>query len=207
MELVPEQSDPGLVYQTMIRAITPRPIAWVSTVSAKGVANLAPFSYFNGVGTHPAALVFSPVNRPDGSKKDTVLNIEATGQFVVNMVPFSLAEPMVLSSGEFAPEVSEFSEAGVTPVPSRFVVPPRVAESPIHFECELIQRVEIGTGPLAANLIIGRILLIHADDSVLDERGKIDPGKVDAIGRMGGLAYCRTTGRFEMKPPAVPDKP
>ena len=201
MQVVPEQEDPSLVYSTMIRAITPRPIAWVSTQSPDGVHNLAPFSYFNGVGTRPAALMFSPVNRPDGSKKDTVVNIEATGQFVVNMVSFSNAEPMFRTAFDFGYEVSEFEEVGMTPMPSQVVSPPRVAESRIHFECELLQIVEVGSGPLAANVIIGKILLMDIADELLDERGKLDPERADMIGRMGGLGYCRTTERFDLKPP------
>ena len=201
MQLFPEQADPSTVYSTMIRAITPRPIAWVSTQSADGIHNLAPFSYFNGVGTQPAALMFSPVNRPDGSKKDTVLNIEAIGQFVVNMVSFANSESMFQTAGDFDAEVSEFEEVGLTPQASTLVSPPRVAESKIHFECELLQIVEIGSGPLAANVIFGKILLMDIADELLDARGKIDPGLSDSVGRMGGMGYCRTTERFELKPP------
>lgn len=200
MQIFPETAEPSLVYSTMIRAITPRPIAWVSTISAAGIPNLAPFSYFNGVGSRPAALMFSPVNRPDGTKKDTVRNIEINKQFVVNVVSFQNAEAMFATSGDYAYEESEFAVAGLTPAASLKVAPPRVAESCIHFECELIQIVEVGTGPLAANVIIGKILLIEIDESVLNERGKIDPAKVDSIGRMGGLGYCRTIQRFDLKP-------
>ena len=142
--------------------------------------------------------MFSPVNRPDGSKKDTVLNIEDNGQFVVNVVPHRLAELMFQTAGDFAYEESEFEAAGLTPEPSERVRPPRVAESPIHFECELMQIVPVGEGPLAANVIIGEILLIDVDDQVLTEAGKIDPQLVDAVGRMGGRDYCRTTDRFTL---------
>lgn len=183
----------------MIRAITPRPIAWVSTISAAGAHNLAPFSYFNGICSKPAALMFSPVNRPDGSSKDTVRNIEDNGQFVVNVVPFSCAEKMFATSEEFAYEISEFATAGVTPEPSERVKPPRVAESPVRFECELIQIVRVGEGPLAGNVVIGKILLIDVLDSVLDERRKIDPELLDTVGRLGSRSYCRTRDRFELK--------
>jgi flavin reductase (DIM6/NTAB) family NADH-FMN oxidoreductase RutF len=182
----------------MIRAITPRPIAWVSTISPNGAANLAPFSYFNGICSRPAALMFSPVNKPDGTKKDTVRNIEANGQFVVNVVPASVAEPMFKTSGDFDYEISEFDAAGLTEKPSVRVQPPGVAESPIQFECELIQIVPVGEGPLAANVIIGRILLMQIDDSILDERGSIDPELLDTIGRLGGRSYCRTSERFDL---------
>ncbi len=198
MQFNPEQADPSLVYSMMIRAITPRPIAWVSTISANGIPNLAPFSYFNGLCSRPAALMFSPVNRADGSKKDTVRNIEDNGQFVVNVVPFAVAERMFKTAGDFDYEESEFEIAGLTPQPSQQIEPPRIAESPLQFECELMQIVPVGEGPLAANVIIGKILLMNIDDAVLDEMGKIDPQRVDTIGRMGGRTYCRTSDRFTL---------
>jgi flavin reductase (DIM6/NTAB) family NADH-FMN oxidoreductase RutF len=200
MQIDPTTANPSLVYSAMIRAITPRPIAWVSTISPNGVTNLAPFSYFNGICSKPAALMFSPVNKPDGSKKDTVRNIEANGQFVVNIVPFGLAESMFKTSGDYDYEISELDSAGLTEKPSVRVQPPGVAQSPIQFECELIQIVPVGTGPLAANVIIGKILLMNINDSVLDEQGKIDPARLDTVGRMGGLTYCRTQDRFDLKP-------
>jgi flavin reductase (DIM6/NTAB) family NADH-FMN oxidoreductase RutF len=198
MQLDPASEDPTVVYSTMIRAITPRPIAWVSTISNNGITNVAPFSYFNGICSDPAAVMFSPVNRPDGSKKDTVRNIEVNGQFVVNVVPFSSAQMMFDSAADFDFETSEFDELGLTTQPSSRVKPPGVAESPIQFECELIQIVPVGEGPLAANVIIGKILLMNISDEVLDERGKIDAQKLDLIGRMGGRSYCRTTDRFDL---------
>jgi len=200
MQFDPQQATPGEVYSTMIRAITPRPIAWVSTISARGIPNLAPFSYFNGVCSSPAALSISPVNKPDGTKKDTVVNIEATGQFVVNVVPHRLAAAMHQSSAEYPPQVSEFAELELTPMDSIQVRPPRLRESPVQFECEVLQIIPVGTGPLAANLIIGKIVLMHIDDEVLDERGKIDPERVDTIGRLGGLEYADTRSRFALPP-------
>lgn len=196
MKIDPAIQDSAYIYSLMIRAITPRPIAWVSTISPHGITNLAPFSYFNGICSNPAALMFSPVNKPDGTKKDTVRNIEANGEFVVNVVPFALAEQMAATANEFSHEESEFDAVGIKPEPSERVSPPRVAESPIQFECELIQIVPVGTGPLAANLVIGRILLMCIDDEVLDADGKIDPARVDSIGRLGGREYCRTRERF-----------
>ena len=199
MEIVPENNDVSVVYSAMIRAITPRPIAWVSTISPGGISNLAPFSYFNGVCSKPATLMFSPVNKPDGTKKDTVRNIEAEGQFVVNVVPFCLAEPMLRSAGEFDYEESEFAAAGLTEQKSKLIMPPSVAESPIKFECELMQIVPVGEGPHAANLVLGKILLIDISNEMLDSDGKIDASLVDSIGRMGGREYCRTTDRFSIE--------
>lgn len=198
MQIDPAEISPSQVYAMMIRIITPRPIAWVSTISPSGVPNLAPFSYFNGVGSNPASLVFSCVNRPDGSAKDTVRNLLQIPEFVVNVVPFGIAEKMYATSAELDYEVSEFEAAGLTPKISEKVKPFQVAESPIRMECEVLQRVVIGEGGGAANLIIGKILRIDVDDAVLDDQGKIDPQLVDSIGRMGGKNYCRTTVRFEL---------
>ena len=191
------------MYLHLVRVITPRPIAWVSTISDDHVLNLAPYSFFNGVSANPPSLVFSPVNRRDGSKKDTVINIEHNSQFVVNVVPFSLAEKMNLTSAEFGPEISEFEKAGLTAVESEIVKPPRVAESPIQMECELIQFVHVGDGPLAANLVIGKILLMHISEEVLGDDGQIDAQKVDMVGRMGGASYSRTRDCFDLPRPSV----
>ncbi|MEL7497243.1 MAG: flavin reductase family protein [Planctomycetota bacterium] len=196
MKVDPATVDTTTVYSTMIRAINPRPIAWVSTCSSAGVSNLAPFSYFSGVGSQPASLMFSVVNLPDGTLKDTMRNINDNGQFVVNVVNFDLAPAMQLTSQSFDFDINEFAEAGLTEIPSERIAPPRVAESPIQFECERIQVVNIGEGEQAANVVIGKILLMHIDDQVLDEQGKIAPEKLDTIGRMGGREYCRTLDRF-----------
>jgi flavin reductase (DIM6/NTAB) family NADH-FMN oxidoreductase RutF len=188
-------------YRHMIACITPRPIAWVSTISPGGVPNLAPFSFFNGVGANPPAVVFSPVNRRDGSRKDTVINIEANRQFVVNVVSEPMASRMNHTSAELPYEVNEFEVCGLTPVPSERVRPPRVKEALVQMECELFELVHVGHGPLAANVVIGRIVLMHVDEAVLDEKGQIDPDKLATIGRMGGSLYSRTKDRFEMERP------
>lgn len=198
MEIDPAEVSATEVYKTMIRAITPRPIAWVSTVSPAGVANLAPFSYFNGVCSDPAVLSFSVVNKPNGSLKDTARNIRANEQFVVNVVPFKLAPSMAQTATALPYEESEIDLAGLNTTKSSRVLPPRVVGSPIQFECRLFQLIEVGTGPTGANLILGKIELIHVDDAALDENGKIDPILVDAVGRMGGRDYCRTQDRFSL---------
>lgn len=189
------------MYRMMISVITPRPIAWVSTVSPRGIPNLAPFSFFNGVAANPPTVVFSPVNRRDGSKKDTILNIEQTPEFVVNVVSFGQAEPMNDTSAELPYEESEFEKCGLTPLPGEKVKPPRVKEAKVHLECVLHQIVHVGEGPLAANLVIGRIVLMHVDEAVLGADGLPDPQKLDTIGRMGGEAYARTTDLFELPRP------
>ncbi|MEM7454024.1 MAG: flavin reductase family protein [Planctomycetota bacterium] len=199
MQIRPEEESASRIYSLMIRAIAPRPIAWVSTISDDGMPNLAPFSYFNGVCSDPAALVFSVVNHVDGRKKDTARNIESNGQFVVNTVPFELREQMVRCAGDYEYEQDEFEIANVPTEPSVAVRPPRVRQAPVKFECELMQIVNIGEGPLAANLVIGRILLIDVSDDILDENGKIDPARSDLIGRMGGRSYATTRDRFDIK--------
>lgn len=201
MEINPSDESPREFYFRMVSLITPRPIAWVSTISNSGHLNLAPYSFFNGVTAAPPSVVFSPVNRPDGSKKDTVLNIEQNGQFVINVVSHAIAEKMNLTSGDFGFEENEFEIAGLTTVDSLKVKPPRVKESAAQFECELIQIVKVGDGPLAANLIIGKILHLHIADEVLDERGRVDSQRLDNVGRLGGAEYSTTRDRFEISRP------
>jgi len=188
-------------YRHMISSITPRPIAWVSTVSPANVPNLAPFSFFNGIGANPPSLLFCPVNHRDGSKKDTLLNIEATPEFVVNIVPFSLARPMNDTSAELPYEVNEFETAGVDAVPARKVKPPRVKDSPVFLECVLHSIVKVGEGALGANVVIGRIVCMEVSDAVMGADGLIDPRKLDTIGRMGGDHYTRTTELFSIHRP------
>ena len=202
MILDPEEMSASAVYHTLVSAIVPRPIAWISTISNDGVANLAPFSFFSGVTASPPSIMFSPVNRADGSSKDTVVNIRDNGQFVINVVPFALAEQMNLTSAEFPAEASEFEAASLTPAESVKVAPPWVKESPIQMECELIQIVEIGDGALGANVVIGKILLVRVADEVSTD-GRIDADKLDAIGRLGGRSYCRSLDQFELERPKV----
>lgn len=201
MLIEPEKSTPRDVYRVLIACITPRPIAWVSTISPKGTPNLAPFSFFNGVGANPPTVLFCPVNHRDGSKKDSLVNVAATKEFVVNVVPFALARPMNDTSAELPYEVNEFETAGLTAVPSLKVKPPRVKDSPLHIECVLHQIVTVGEGALGANIVIGRIVCIEVADHVLGADGQIDPRKLDTIGRMGGQMYARTTDLFELPRP------
>lgn len=203
MKIDPTALPPRDMYRLMIGVITPRPIAWVSTLSPRGITNLAPYSFFNGVAANPPTVVFSAVNRRDGSKKDTVLNIEASGQFVVNIVSHDARVAMNASSEELPYEISEFESCGVTAIPSEQIAPPRVGESLVQMECVLHQLVHVGSGPLAANVVIGRIVLMHVDDRVLGADGGVDPRALDTIGRMGGEGYARTTDLFFLpRPPA-----
>lgn len=191
------------LYNHMTRLITPRPIAWVSTRSRSGIDNLAPYSYFNAVGTKPPTLMFCPANKIDGTKKDTLVNIESTGQFVVNIVSALLVQEMNQSSAEYSEEVSEFDAVGLSRASSHRVEVPRVAEALAAIECELHSVIILGTGAGGASLVIGRIVAIDVQDQCLDSQGQIDPAVLDTIGRMGGPNYATTRERFEVDRPTL----
>jgi len=197
----PGAADPRNVYKLMIGAIVPRPIAFVSTISPDGILNLAPFSFFMGVCANPPVIAFAPTIRPtDGRQKDTLNNIEATREFVVNIVSEEFAEKMNQCSGEYPPQVDEFAVSGLTPVASDLVKPPRVAESKVNMECRLFQLVRISDKPLGGSVVLGEIVRFHVDDALIDDF-RIDPDKLRAIGRMGGSGYARTRDRFELVRP------
>jgi len=196
------------LYKLLIGAVVPRPIAWVSTISPDGVPNLAPFSFFNGVASNPPSLVFSVSYRESTHQpKDTLSNLQASGDFVVNMVTEPLAAAMNITAGEYPPEVDEFQRAGLTPIPSIQVSAPRVAESPIQFECRLNQIVPIGEGPGSARLVIGTIVYIHIADAIYREPYKIDITAYQPIGRLAGSSYTRVNDLFELQRPAAEIKP
>ena len=188
-------------YAWMVQAITPRPIAWVTTMNAAGQTNLAPFSFFQGVCANPPTLLFTGANDRTGKKKDTILNIEAVPEFTVSVVPYSLAEPMNSTAAPLPHGESEYEHFKIESAPSSLVKPPRVAAAPVAFECRLDRIVHVGEGPLAANVVFGRILCLHVSESVLGAAGTIDPAKLDLIGRMGGDLYTRTAGFFSITRP------
>jgi flavin reductase (DIM6/NTAB) family NADH-FMN oxidoreductase RutF len=197
------------LYSLLLNSVAPRPIAWVSTMSPAGQLNLAPFSFFNVVCVDPPLLAFAPGLRPPkepqgghGEAKDTLRNIRATREFVVNVVTYDLREAMNVTSGEYDASVNEFELAKLTPEASKVVRPPRVAESPVSFECKLHQILDFSPAPTSGSLVIGQIVSIHVDDAHLKE-GRLDRNSLDLIGRMGGLQYTRTTQRFEMVRPKV----
>jgi len=189
---------PRDAYQWMVTTILPRPIAWVSTISAAGQTNLAPFSFFQGVCANPPTLMFVPVNNRQGGKKDTVRNIEAVPEFVVNLVSRALAEEMNATSALLPYGESEFEKFGVASAQSDHVRPLRVAAAPVAFECRLDRIVRLGEGPLAANVIFGRILAAHIRDDVLGADGKPDSRKLDLVGRLGGEDYTTTRDVFSL---------
>jgi len=193
------------IYKLMIGAIVPRPIALVSTISVDGIRNLAPFSFFTGISSKPPLICFCPGPRSEsGPRKDTLINVSMTKEFVVNIVSEEIAEAMNLTSGEYPSGVDEFEVAGLTPAPSDLVKPPRVAESHVSMECRVALAIEFGDEPGGGNLIVGEILRFHLDERVISENLRIDPDKLRAIGRMGGpTGYTRTRDRFDMIRPKV----
>ena len=200
MDLDPESLEIRARYALMIGTIQPRPIAWVSTISPDGKTNLAPFSFFTGICANPMSVCFAPVNDRNGRKKDTLVNVEATRQFVVNFATEANAAKMNQTSAPYPYGVSEFEKAGLTALASTKVKPPRVAESPAAFECELLQIVRLGEGALAGNLVIGKVVYVHCDDKIYNG-GHIRHQDLQAIGRMEGAWYSRTQDAFELPRP------
>jgi flavin reductase (DIM6/NTAB) family NADH-FMN oxidoreductase RutF len=214
----PYQTPVPKVHQTLLGSVAPRPIAFASTVDKDGNPNLSPFSFYNAFGVNPTTLIFSPSRRGRGNTvKNTYENLKEVPEVVINAVNFSLVQQASLASTEYPKGVNEFIKAGLTPVPSEKIKPFRVKESPVQFECKVRQIIETGDQGGAANLIICEILLIHIDELILDEKGNIDPNKLDLVGRMGGDYYVRASGAalFTVEKPlqklgigidALPDK-
>ena len=194
------------VYQVLTRIVAPRPIAFVSTLSAEGKRNLSPFSYFNLGGANPPSVVFSVLHDRHGQAKDTLLNVRETQEFCISVVTRAMAERMNTASAAFPRGTDEFTQAGFTPVASDTIRPPRVAESPASMECRLFALVPHGDGPLAAHYVIGEVLRIHLDDDILDPAGFPDPTHLDLLGRLGGDWYLHTptSSMFELARPSDP---
>jgi flavin reductase (DIM6/NTAB) family NADH-FMN oxidoreductase RutF len=194
------------IYKLMIGAIVPRPIAFVSSLDARGVRNLAPFSYFTAASSDPPVVLFCPSVRPEdperglAAHKDTLLNVISTREFVVNVVTETIAERMNATSAQVPPEVDEFELAGLTPLPSDLVKPPRVAESPVQMECRLRQIIEVSDRPAGGSIVLGEVVRFHVCEDLVDNF-RIDPDKLTAVGRMGGPTYVRTHDRFDLKRP------
>ncbi len=197
----PQKQQPQEIYKLMIGAIVPRPIAFVSTVDAGGVRNLAPFSFFTAASANPPVVCFCPLARAGRNglnpRKDTLRNIEATGEFVVNVVSEEIASAMNECAAELPPEVDEFAVSGLTPMASELVRPPRVAESQVQMECRLLQIVEVSAQPLGGSLVLGEVVRFHVREALAHDF-HIDANKLNAIGRMSGNAYARTKDRFDL---------
>ena len=200
----PEKLSTARLHNYLLSSVAPRPIALVSSSDMEGNINLSPFSYFNVFGANPPILIFSPARRVrDNTTKHTLENARANPDVVVNMVDYAMVEQMSLSSTEYAAWVDEFVKSGLTKISSETMQVPRVAESPVAFECRVEQIVETGVEGGAGNLVICRVLRIHIREDLLDKDQEIDPKKLDLVARMGGNWYCRTgmENMFEIPKP------
>lgn len=200
MTIDPQSTTPLNIYKLLIGSIVPRPIAFVSTLSADGTRNLAPFSFFTAVSANPPVICFSPMIKGDGNAKDTLRNIRETKEFAVNIVSEAFAQPMNMTSGDYPPEVDEFEVSGLTPIPSDLIKPFRVKESQIHLECRLLQIVDIGGAPLSGSLVLGEVVRFHIADGIFHDF-RIDLDQLQPIGRLSGTEYTRTKDRFSIERP------
>tara|TARA_Y100000588_G_scaffold79992_1_gene83752 strand:+ start:2988 stop:3884 length:897 start_codon:yes stop_codon:yes gene_type:complete len=188
----PNSLSTSELHKMLLLSVAPRPIALASTIDEKGNVNLSPFSCFNMFSANPPVLIFSPSRRVrDNSTKDTLENIKKVKEVVVNIVNFSIVEPVSLASTEYDSDVDEFKKSGLTPVKSKKITPPRVKESPISFECIVDKIIELGKDGGAGNLIISKIVYIHINNRYLDDDGSLDTKKLDLVGRMGASWYTR----------------
>jgi flavin reductase (DIM6/NTAB) family NADH-FMN oxidoreductase RutF len=202
----PAGLQPQEIYKLMTGIIVPRPVALVSTVSSDGVVNLAPFSFFSGVGAAPPTVLFCPALR-DGAaaaegdsfdmRKDTLRNVEETGEFVINVVSEAIAEAANASAAEVAFDVDEFALSGLTPIPSEAVRPPRVAQSPAQMECKLLQVIYTAHASRSGVIVLGEVVRFHLREELFDNF-RVDPAGLDAVGRMAGNTWVRTRDRIEL---------
>lgn len=200
MKIDLSQLDWMEAHELLVGAVLPRPIAFVSTIGADGVNNVAPFSFFSSISVKPAYVGFSIGRYRDGRKKDTLVNIEFSKDFVINIVTEELVDAMNQASKDYPSDVDEFKEVGLTAVKSDLVKSPMVAESPINMECQLVKILEFGETPRINHFVIGEVLRVHIKDNLwIDNRIKAD--RLRAVGRLGGELYCRTTDMFEKKRP------
>jgi flavin reductase (DIM6/NTAB) family NADH-FMN oxidoreductase RutF len=206
LTLNPADCDLKQIYKLLVGIVVPRPIALVSTMDRNGVANLAPFSAFCQVGVHPPAVLFCPALRAPGEagpdllpdmRKDTLRNVEETGEFVVNTVNEAIAAAVNETASEVPPIVDEFQLAGLTPIASEVVRPWRVAESPAQMECKLLQVVYVGLEPGAGVVVLGEVVRFHVREDLFEDF-RIDPAGLDAVGRMAGNTWVRTRDRIEL---------
>ena len=200
----PKNIEIPKLHRYLLGAVGPRPIAFASTIDKDGVANLAPFSFFNAFSANPPILVFSPARSGrTNTTKDTYNNVKILPEVVINVVNFELVHQMSLASSPYPSSVDEFVKSGLTPVASECVQPHRIKESPVQFECKVNEVIELGDQGGAGNLIICEVLRIHIDEAILDEQQMIDQHKIDLVSRMGGNWYCRAdeNSMFEIPKP------
>ena len=196
----PVKNNHGLAHDPFKSCVVPRPIGWISTLGADGVPNLAPFSQFQNLTFDPPYVMFAANQKTDGRRKDSVVNAEQSGEFVYNMVTYDLREAMNLSAQQVPPEVDEFELAGVTKAPSKLVRAPRVAESPIHFECRYHQTVRLpGNGTMGTvDIVFGQVIGIYIKDEFIQPDGKLNILKIRPLARLGYYDYTSIESVFEM---------
>lgn len=203
MKTIDMQAVPAAdAYKILTGCVVPRPIAWVSTISANGVTNLAPYSFFTAASSNPPTVLFCPVTPADGRVKDTLRNIRETREFVVNMATEDMAEKMNATSAAFPPEISEFETVGLTPFAAAIVKPPRVMESPVHLECVLHDIVAVGEGAGGGHIVIGRIVMAHIAENAVDAGLHVDVSALRPISRLAGPGYAPVREAFTLKKPA-----
>ncbi|TVQ83075.1 MAG: flavin reductase family protein [Bacteroidetes bacterium] len=190
----PEELTPSQRHHYLLGSVNPRPICFASTLDKDGRPNLAPYSFFNIFSSTPPVFIFSVNTRRDGSLKDTLRNVKEVPEVVINLVNYPMARQMAICGVEYDTGVNEFDKGGFTPVASEMVKPFRVKESPVQFECRVLETRAMSEKPGAANLIIAEALLIHMDENIFADENTIDPQKIDMVGRMGNFNYCRASG-------------
>jgi len=199
----PKDLDIKSNYQLMISGISPRPIAFVTSVSKDGIYNLAPYSFFNGFGANPPIVGFSPaLSGRTGLPKDTLLNIKDTNEFTISIVNSSMVGQVSLSSCEYDKKIDEYLKTGLSKEKSMIVKTPYVKESPFVMECKLFDIIDLGGKPASGNLILGEVVMFHVSENILDDNNQINPYALDAISRLGGAWYSKSKeGLFEYKKP------
>src|SRR5688572_7953282 len=203
----PKEISVAKMHAYLLGAVTPRPIAFASTVDKDGNVNLSPFSFFNCFGMNPPLLIFSPARRVrDNTTKHTYENVLEVPEVVVNVVNYAMVQQTSLASTEYPKGVNEFVKSGFTAIPSVKIRPPRVAESPVSMECKVLDVVATSDKGGAGNLVICEVLLMHIREDILDADGRIDPHKIDTVARLGGDWYCRVNGDALFKVPKPLDK-
>lgn len=192
----PADSDPQATYYLLNSVVVPRPIAWVSTIAADGTANLAPHSFCTVAGTQPPTLAFTSIG-----EKHTVANVRATGDFVFHVVDYAITERMNITAANAPADVSEFELAGLEQTASSKVRSPRVVGAPVAMECVLDRIIEVGH----SRMVLGTVVQLHIAERLFDARDRVDPGRLDAVARMGGATYATTRDRFDLTRPVYDD--
>ncbi len=196
------QLDPQRIYQLLAGGVVPRPIAWISSLSDKGVHNIAPYSFFTVASCNPPVLAVTQVNPRDRAFKDTLQNLQATGDAVVNIVSAAQAELMNQSCGDYAADISEFDIVAIASVASEKVRALGVADAQVRYECRLREVIEVSSLPLGGRMMLLDVLHIYVAEQTMRE-GKISAEALDAIGKLGGDGYCRTRDSFELARPQI----